>query len=86
MGSFIQRDNGIWYGVFPLEGRRVWRSMGTRDQDEARRRFDAMAPRYTSRQRMTVLDLKVELVEKILPGDVSDPTIRLYEQALRKFV
>ncbi|MCZ6776941.1 MAG: tyrosine-type recombinase/integrase, partial [Ignavibacteria bacterium] len=84
MGSLFIRSN-VWYGVFCVNGKRVWRSMLIRDAGEAKRRFEEVAKEFVSWQRMTVLDFRKQLIGKILPGDVSPSSSSLYDYAFRRF-
>ena len=84
MASIIQRKSGVWYGVFSYQGRRVWRTTGTRSFEEAKSRVRAMEKDYVNWNHITVLKFRAQLLD-ILRGQLQDSTVALFDQALRKF-
>jgi site-specific recombinase XerD len=84
MASIIQRKNGVWYGVFSHQSKRVWRSTNTRSYEEAKGIVQSMEKEYVNWRHMTVAKFRVQLTD-ILRGQLQDSTIKLFDQALKKF-
>ena len=83
MGSLIRRENGFYYGIFPQNGKRVWRSTHVRSLDEAKEVFVELSKEYVSYKRMTILEFRIHLLN-VLNGTLAPATVDLYDQALRK--
>lgn len=44
MAFMMMRNNGYWYAVFSDGVRRVWQTLDTKDEAEARRKFEELRP------------------------------------------
>src|SRR5713101_886612 len=84
MPSLIKRYNGIYYAIFSWEGKRIWRSTGMKNENQAREILGRLSQQYLSRRTMTVLEFCETLIE-LLEGTLRPTTILLYKQTLTKF-
>ena len=84
MGTLIERSNGIFYGIFSVRGKRVWRSTHSRSEDEARLSYEILCQEYASWHRLTILRFCGEH-ERVVEGTLATSTLRLYRHTLRKF-
>jgi integrase len=64
MGSLIQRDNQMWYGVFCHKGKRVWRSTGTQVRGEAEVVFSDLEGQFREKKKETVLTFSSDFFER----------------------
>jgi integrase len=84
MPTLIRRKNGIWYGIFTHRGKRIWRSTLTYSHEEAEVKFVEMCKEFLAKENLNVLQFR-EYLLPVLTGTLAPSTIRLYDQALRKF-
>jgi integrase len=85
MGSLIKTKGGIYYGVFCHRGKRVWRTMGTRDPEEARRVFEVTAKEFVTWDRLTLVGFQKEILEMV-EGKIGGRTHLLYTHSVREFI
>ena len=85
MATLIRRSNGVYYGVFPYRGKRVWRSTYSSTLEEATNIYHEMQKEFVCWDRLTLNQLHEQL-QRLLKGSLSLSTLRLYEQAFRSFI
>jgi integrase len=84
MGSLIKRSNGVFYGVFTVKGKRVWRSTGSLSLEDAQQRYAELSRDFAPVDRLTILEFRESFLP-LLEGRLAPATLRLYDSALRKF-
>jgi len=84
MGTLIQRSNGIFYGVFTVRGRRIWRSTGCRVKEDAQRAYEQLLQEYEGWNKLTILAFRSKLLE-LLEGKLASGTISVYSRAMILF-
>ena len=62
MGSLIRRNNGVYYGVFAVRGKRVWRSTGARTPEEAATAYREFSRQYDSWKGLSIVGFRDELI------------------------
>lgn len=85
MGSLIQRDNQIWYGVFCHKKKRVWRSTGTQIRAEADVIFSELERQFREKKTDTVSTFAVDFYER--SGSTLAPkTLEIYQRSSRNLI
>jgi integrase len=85
VGTFVQRKNGLYYGVFSHRGKRVWRSTFSRSEAEARRAYEQLAKEFICWDRLRLSEFRRELLG-LLNRNVAETTLQLYDQSLKRFI
>jgi len=87
MASLVRRPNGIYYAVFFVKGKRIWRSTHATEKDEAAAALPELSrdvlPQKKPKQTLSAFK------EQYLPyarTNLAPNTVLLYEGALRSFV
>jgi integrase len=84
MGCFFRRHSGIYYGVFQHRGKRVWRSLDTLDEAEARRAYSVVAREFTTWDKLTISGMGHEM-QALLAGKLAPATLKLYRESFSSF-
>jgi len=85
MSCLFQRHNGFFYVVTPGKGRRVWKSLRTRDESEARQAFHEIE---SEQQRKTSLTVRL-CAEDFLSRarlSLSEKTVSMHGSALKNLI
>ncbi len=85
MGSLIQRDNQIWYGVFCHKKKRFWRSTGTQVRAEAEVIFFELERQFCEGKTETVSTFSVDFFER--SGSTLAPkTLEIYRRSFTNLI
>lgn len=84
MPTLVQRKNGIWTVVFSYQGRRVWRSTGTKKHEVAELIAEDIGREFVTPKDIRLMELWYFLLPA-LTGSLAPGTIKLYESAFKTF-
>lgn len=85
MGSLIQRDNQMWYGVFCHKKKRVWRSTGTQIRAEAEVAFSELERQFREKKTESVSTFSADFFER--SGSTFAPkTLEVYRRSFTNVI
>ena len=84
MGSLIQRDSQIWYGVYCFRKKRVWISTGTKDRAKAEMVFQQLGHRFLEKKAETISTFAADFLERS-GSTLAAKTLELYEHSFINF-
>ena len=85
MGSLIQRDNKIWYGVFCLKKKRIWRSTGTQIRAEADVIFSQLKRQFSEKKAETVSTFAVDFYARTCVT-LAPKTLEIYRRSFANLI
>ncbi len=85
MGCLLRRSNGVYYGVYSSKGKRVWRSLKSRDLDQARNSYECLS-REVERNTVYRLSHFLKDFQEIARLNFQEGTIAIYVGALKTFI
>ncbi len=85
MASLFRRHNGIYYIVSSHEGKRVWRSLRTRDDTEAKNAFEEFEREQRRKSRSLISDFSEDFLNRA-PLTLRKKTVEIYTQSFKNFL
>jgi integrase len=85
MGSLIQRDNQMWYGVFCHKRKRVWRSTGTQIRAEAEVAFSDLERQFRQKKVESVSTFSTDFFERSGPT-FAPKTLEIYRRSFTNLI
>lgn len=85
MGSLIRHKSGVYYSITSINGKRVWRSLGTKNRKEAYRKFLAESKHEAKKPKsLSLADAQDQYLEYVRTN-FSPKTVGIYQNVFKIF-
>ena len=85
MASLIKRSNGIYYSITYVNGRRVWKSIGTISRSKALLLLERNETESSKKPKAITLEQFRTPLFGYLKANLAPTTVMLYDQAFKNF-
>jgi integrase len=85
MGSLIRHKSGVYYSITSLNGKRVWRSLGTKNRMEAYKKFLSETKHEVKKPKsLSLADAQDQYLEYV-KTNFAPKTVRVYDNVFKIF-